>query len=245
MYVCMHVCMYVCKKCMYACMYGCMYVCLYEMHACMDMFVCMYVCMYVCMHVCMYPCTSPSLPRHGFSSVFANRTSKNTEFFQIFGKRMQEAQASKKAGRGNRAWDPCFATAAPRRLRLVERHQIAARYVGDAPPLCSVFQTTTFGSRDKRVNPPGTIHPPKNVIRWRRLHGSLYKFGFNVYGKTLNLSMTAKQPPSYDGKVSWFRCEEPIGQLGDRHNGGSTKERTSPEEPTCRRCIYVQGSPAK
>ena len=45
---------------------------------------------------------------------------------------MQEAQASKKAGRGNRAWDPCFA--APRRLRLVERHQIAARYVGAPPP---------------------------------------------------------------------------------------------------------------
>ena len=47
---------------------------------------------------------------------------------------MQEAQASKKAGRGNRAWDPCFASPAPRRLRLVERHQIAARYVGDPPP---------------------------------------------------------------------------------------------------------------
>ena len=26
--------------------------------------------------------------------------------------------------------------------------------------------------------------------------------------ETLNLSMTAKQPPSYDGKVSWSRCEE-------------------------------------
>ena len=26
--------------------------------------------------------------------------------------------------------------------------------------------------------------------------------------ETLNLSMTAKQPPSYDGKVSWFRHEE-------------------------------------
>ena len=92
------------------------------------------------MYVCMYPCTSPLLPsisrkkKHGFSSVFAKRTSKNIEFFQIFGKRMQEAQASKKAGRGNRAWDPCFATPAPRRLRLVERHQIAARYVGDPPP---------------------------------------------------------------------------------------------------------------
>ena len=26
--------------------------------------------------------------------------------------------------------------------------------------------------------------------------------------ETLNLSMTAKQPPSYDGKVSWLRYEE-------------------------------------
>ena len=73
--------------------------------------------------------------KHGFSSIFAKRTSKNIEFFQVFGKRMQEAQASKKAGRGNRAWDPCFA--APRRLRLVERHQIAARYVGRGYPLSS------------------------------------------------------------------------------------------------------------
>ena len=71
----------------------------------------MSVCLYVCLYVCMYPCTSPLLPsisrkKHCFSSVFAKMMSKNTEFFQIFGKRMQEAQASKKAGRGNRAWDP-------------------------------------------------------------------------------------------------------------------------------------------
>ena len=91
----------------------------------------MYVCMHACIHACMYVFPAKI---HGFSSVFAKRTSKNIEFFQIFGKRMQEAQASKKAGRGNRAWDPCFATPAPRRLRLVERHQIAARYVGDPPP---------------------------------------------------------------------------------------------------------------
>ena len=58
------------------------------------------------MYVCMYPCTSPLLPsisrkkKHGFSSVFAKRTSKNIEFFQIFGKRMQEAQASKKKPAG-------------------------------------------------------------------------------------------------------------------------------------------------
>ena len=83
----------------------------------------MYVCMYVSLH---FPFAPQYFPQ--------KNTSKNIEFFQIFGKRMQEAQASKKAGRGNRAWDPCFATPAPRRLRLVERHQIAARYVGDSPP---------------------------------------------------------------------------------------------------------------
>ena len=110
---------------------------MYVMYVCRS--VCLCVCMSVCMYVCMYLCTSPLLPSisrkiHGFSRLFAKRMSKNTEFCQIFGKRMQEAQASKKAGRGNRAWDPCFATPAPRRLRLVERHQIAARYVWGPPP---------------------------------------------------------------------------------------------------------------
>ena len=92
------------------------------------------VCMYVSLHFPFAPQYFAQKKKHVFSSVFAKRTSKNIQFFQIFGKRMQEAQASKKAGRGNRAWDPCFATPAPRRLRLVERHQIAARYVGDPPP---------------------------------------------------------------------------------------------------------------
>ena len=115
--------------------------------------------MYVCMYVCMLalPLCSPVFPakKHGFSSVFAKRTSKNIEFFQIFGKRMQEAQASKKAGRGNRAWDPCFATPAPRRLRLMERHQIAAR-VGGPPKKCRKgdcragnFQVRASGFRDE------------------------------------------------------------------------------------------------
>ena len=34
------------------------------------------------------------------------------------------------------------------------------------------------------------------------------KASWNYTEETLNLSMTAKQPPSYDGKVSWFRYEE-------------------------------------
>ena len=116
------------------------------------MYVCMSVCMYVCMYVCILalPLCSPVFPakKHCFSSVFAKMMSKNTEFFQIFGKRMQEAQASKKAGRGTRAWDPCFATPGPRRLRLVERHQIAARSLGGGggpPPPPPTYQTSGGG----------------------------------------------------------------------------------------------------
>ena len=52
--------------------------------------------MYVSLHFPFAPQYFPQKKR-GFSSVFAKRTSKNIEFFQIFGKRMQEAQASKKA----------------------------------------------------------------------------------------------------------------------------------------------------
>ena len=81
----------------------------------------------ISLHFLAFPLCSPVFPakRHSFSSVFAKRTSKNTEFFQIFGKRRQEAQASKRAGRGNQAWDPCFATPAlPNRSRDQQRHQL-------------------------------------------------------------------------------------------------------------------------
>ena len=61
------------------------------------------------------PCTSLHFPlapqyfqqQHGFSSVFEKRTSKNTEFSRFSAKASRNQQ---KAGRGNRAWDPCFAT---------------------------------------------------------------------------------------------------------------------------------------
>ena len=49
----------------------------------------------------------------------------------------------------------------------------------------------------------------EDVIRWRRLHGSLYKFGkAELYGGNTKFIDDHKQPPSYDGKVSWFRYEE-------------------------------------
>ena len=61
--------------------------------------------------------------------------------------------------------------------------------------------------------------------------------------ETLNLSMTAKQPPSYDGKVSWLRYEE----LVDDWVTITTVEapKRGPQKQTHRRCLYVQGSPPK
>ena len=90
----------------------------------------------ISLHFLACPLCSPVFPakKNTVFPVFSQRGRPKTQSFsQIFSKRRQEAQASERAGRGNRAWDPCFATPAPRRLRLVERHQIAARYVGDPP----------------------------------------------------------------------------------------------------------------
>ena len=49
------------------------------------------------------PCISPVLPsfpqkEHSFSKRFAKRTSKNTEFFQIFGKRRKSRQGDSSLG---------------------------------------------------------------------------------------------------------------------------------------------------
>ena len=80
-----------------------------------------------------FPCTSlhfPCAPRHfpQQNTVFpAQRGRPKTQRFSRF------SANGERAGRGIRAWDPCLALA-PRRLRLVERHQITARYVGDPPP---------------------------------------------------------------------------------------------------------------
>ena len=78
-----------------------------------------------------FPCTSLHLPiapqylpqKHGFP-VFSQLGR-----LQIFCKRRQEPQTSKEPAGGIEP-GTCFATPAPRRLRLVERHQIAARSVG-------------------------------------------------------------------------------------------------------------------
>ena len=74
-----------------------------------------YVCMYACMYVCMYPCTSPLLPsisrkKHGFSSVFAKRTSKNIEFFFFSDFRQKDAGSlsQQKSRQGESSLVPLF-----------------------------------------------------------------------------------------------------------------------------------------
>ena len=79
-------------------------------------------------HFLALPCISPLLPnvsrkKHGFSSVFTVRTSK-AQSFPDFRQKEAGTPNQQRAGRGNQAWNPCFATPALRRLRLVERHQI-------------------------------------------------------------------------------------------------------------------------
>ena len=79
-------------------------------------------------HFLALPCISPLLPnisikKHGFPA-FSQLGRPN------FRQKEAGTPTQQRAGRGNRAWDPCFVTLAPRRLRLVERHQIAARSLG-------------------------------------------------------------------------------------------------------------------
>ena len=87
-------------------------------------------------HFLALPCISALLPKYFpqnntvFYSVFAKMTSKKTEFFQIFGK----PKPAKEPAGGIEPGTPVLRTPAPRRLRLVEHHQIAARYVGHPPP---------------------------------------------------------------------------------------------------------------
>ena len=87
-----------------------------------------------------FPCTSlhfPFAPQYfpRFSSVFAIRTSKNTDIhrFSRFSAKGGRHLKPAKSRQGESSQDPCFATR-PQRLRLVERHQIAARSVEEPPP---------------------------------------------------------------------------------------------------------------
>ena len=107
----------------------------------------MYVCMYVSLHFPFAPQYFPQ-KQHGFPSVFAKRTSKNIEFFQIFGKRMQEAQASKKSRQGESSLGPLFCdTGSPK----------------------TTFSGTSSNCRAVRGGPP----PKKKNLRNRRRAGGL------------------------------------------------------------------------
>ena len=114
--------------------------------------------------------------------------------------------------------------------------------------------------------PPGTIHPPilhvgilgslRNRFRdqindlyyhrvpvpfWDRHPGSGPQFVV-AERQAIRRTMTAKQPPSYDGKVSWFRYEELVDDWVTITTVEAPKRG---QEQTHRRCLYVQGSPPK
>ena len=124
-----------------------------------------------------FPCTSLHVPfapqyfpaRNFFSSDFAKKMSNDTEFFQIFGKREAGNQTSKEPG-------------SPRRLRLVERHQITAQYVpqgglsslksptrlrnvGGFQPYRSCFCANAQNTTGKKRRAAGAC-PPRTSTRW-------------------------------------------------------------------------------
>ena len=116
--------------------------------------------MYVSLHFPFAPQYFPQKAR--FSCVFAKRTTKNIEFFQIFGERMQEAQASQKAGRGNRAWDPCFATPAPQKTYVIDVGR--GGFKGGGYPLSSSkYPTRRTMSADLSMSPLGSVQTEAHV----------------------------------------------------------------------------------
>ena len=66
------------------------------------------VCMYVC--ILALPLCSPVFPvkRHGFSSVFAKRTSKNIEFFPDFRQKDAGSPSQQKSRQGESSLGPLF-----------------------------------------------------------------------------------------------------------------------------------------
>ena len=84
--------------------------------------------MYVCMYVCM-SCMSGTEYVNTVFPAFAKRTSKNTEFSRFSAKGCRKPKPAKKPAGGIEPGTPVLRPS-PRRLRLVERHQIAARYAG-------------------------------------------------------------------------------------------------------------------
>ena len=82
----------------------------------------------ISLHFLAFPFAPQYFPqtKHGFSSIFAKRTSKNTHICPDFRQKEAGSPNQQRAGRGIRAWHPC--------LRLVERHQINYRAARTRPP---------------------------------------------------------------------------------------------------------------
>ena len=66
-----------------------------------------------------------------FSMVSAKEKHRTPCVSKFSAKGSAKPQPAERGGGRIRAWDPRFSRPAPRRLRLVERHQIAARYAGE------------------------------------------------------------------------------------------------------------------
>ena len=99
---------------------------MYVMHVCM--YACMYACMYVCMHAFMHVCISRK--KNTVFLAFSQRGRPKTLSFSRFSaKGCRKPKPAKKPAGGIEPGTPVL-----RHIRLVERHQIAARYVGDPPP---------------------------------------------------------------------------------------------------------------
>ena len=89
----------------------------------------MYVCMYVSLH---FPFAPQYFPQTNtvFPAFSQRGRPKTLSFSRFSAKGCRKPKPAKKPAGGIEPGTPV----APRRLRLVERHQIAARYVGDPPP---------------------------------------------------------------------------------------------------------------
>ena len=122
-------------------------------------------------HFLALPCISPLLPnmcrtKHGFSSVFAIRTSKNTEFFQIFGKRRQEPQTSKEPAGGIKPGTPVLRHRLPEdyvywNVIKLPRQRCTHHIVGRGPcysaamdPLCAFWVQTQLQLQASLVTRP-------------------------------------------------------------------------------------------
>ena len=146
-------------------------------------------------HFLALPCISPLLPnisrKKTHFPAFLQLGRPKPQSFPDFRQKETGTPNQQRAGRGNRAWDPCFATPAPRRLRLVERHQIAARSVPHPHPP-NVSDVGRGGVRGVILYPLlGVRHA--NQCR-RTLAGSPCIMNLNQYQESSNC--VALGPPS-------------------------------------------------